>query len=51
MVFQTFDLLADGRLRAMNAFTRAGKPTGIDHRHEATQQLEIQHRGPYLVFH
>src|ERR1700730_3821895 len=48
---QPLDLLADGRLRAMNAFPGAGKTAGIHHRNKAAQQFEIEHGGCHLYFH
>ena len=49
-VLQPLDLLADGRLRQMNALGRACKPAGFDHRDEAAQQIEIQlHSNSHLI--
>jgi hypothetical protein len=50
-VFQPSDLLAHGRLRAMNALARAGEAAGVDDRDETAGAG----RGPawdtYLYFH
>src|SRR5439155_5842112 len=43
VLLQPLDLLADGRLRAMDALAGAGEPAGIDHGDEAAQEFEIEH--------
>ena len=43
ILLQPLDLLADGRLRAVDALARAGKAAGLDHRDEAAQKLQIEH--------
>src|SRR5262249_37453698 len=43
VLLQPADLLADGRLRAVNSLAGASETAGIDHRDETLQQLEIEH--------
>src|SRR5262249_57908747 len=45
-LFQPPDLLAHGRLRAVDALARAGEASGVDHREEAAEKVEIQHVTP-----
>jgi hypothetical protein len=42
-VLEASDLLAHGGLRAVDAFARARKATGVDDRNEALQKLKIEH--------
>jgi hypothetical protein len=42
-LLQAPDLLAHGRLGAVNAFACAGKPAGVDNRDKAAKQIEIEH--------
>src|SRR4051794_24504893 len=44
-VFQSPDLLADGRLRAVYALARAGEATGVDDRDEAAEKVDVEHGG------
>ncbi len=48
---QPLDLLADGRLGAVDACAGPGEAAGLDHRHEAAQQLEIEHGGLHSKIH
>ncbi|MGY3078719.1 hypothetical protein ACVWZZ_005127 [Bradyrhizobium sp. LM6.10] len=43
ILLQPLDLLADGRLRAVDALPGAGEAAGIDHRDKAAQELQIEH--------
>jgi hypothetical protein len=43
VLLQTPDLLAYGRLGAVNAFTSAGKAASVDNRDKAAKQIEIEH--------
>src|SRR5580704_13865207 len=49
-LFEPPDLLAHGRLGAMNPLTRAGEAAGIDDRYEAAQEVEVQHRVSRRLF-
>src|SRR5207247_7738017 len=49
ILLQPLDLLADGRLGAVDALAGAGEAAGIDHRNEAAQQVEIEHaNAPFI---
>ena len=49
IVFQPLDLLADGRLRAVDAFAGAGEAAGIDDGNETAQELQIEHaNAPFI---
>src|SRR6185295_14769374 len=49
IVFQPLDLLADGRLGAVNAFAGAGEAAGIDDGDETAQELQIEHgNAPFI---
>ncbi len=43
-VLEPFDLLADGRLGAMDPLAGPGEPAGINHRHETSKKINIHHR-------
>jgi hypothetical protein len=40
---QASDLLAHGRLGAVDALASAGKPTCVDDRDKAAEQIEVEH--------
>ena len=42
-VFQSPDLLADRRLRAVNALACAGEATGINDGDEAAEKVDVEH--------
>src|SRR4051794_34046087 len=42
-LLQAPDLLAHGRLGAVDALARPGEAPGIDHRYKAAQQFEVEH--------
>jgi hypothetical protein len=44
IVLQPLDLLADGRLGAMDPLAGARETAGIDHRNETAQKLQIEHK-------
>jgi len=43
------DLLAHGRLRAVDALARAGEAARVDHGNEAAQEVEVQHGTPIRI--
>src|SRR5207248_8524606 len=49
IVLQPLDLLADGRLGAVDAFAGAGEAAGIDHRDETAEQLKIKHASQSFI--
>ena len=49
-VFQPLDLLAHGRLRAVDALARAGEAAGVDDGDEAAQKVEIEHGHYHSIF-
>jgi hypothetical protein len=51
VLLQAPDLLAHGRLGAVNAFASAGKPTRIDDRDKAAKQIEVEHGPNHSCFH
>jgi hypothetical protein len=51
IVLQPPDLLAHGRLRAVDTLAGAGEAAGFDHRDEAPQQLQIEHVGLHSKIH
>ena len=51
IVLQPLDLLADGRLGAVDALPGAGEAAGVDHRDETAQQLQIEHASLHSKIH
>jgi hypothetical protein len=47
-LLQPPDLLAHGRLGAVNALARAGEAAGVNNRDEAAEQVEIEHG--YIIY-
>jgi hypothetical protein len=49
IVLQPLDLLADGRLGAVDAFAGTGKAAGIDDADETAQELQVEHaNAPFI---